>query len=176
MKLRSRRRAPGVSRRCRITTASRADRPHRRRVAATALLLLLVPVASGAPDRADVLRVVARGRAGAYELAVTVRSPDRDCDHYADWWEVVSEDGQLLHRRVLMHSHPDEQPFTRPDGPVALAPDRTVVVRAHFHPTGYGGAVLRGSVARGFAAWPDAPAGFAAGLERVPPLPTECWR
>src|SRR5215468_757464 len=144
---------------------------------ALALLLLLAPLASRAEDHADVLSVAARGRPGAYELAVTVKSPDQNCDHYTDWWEVVSEDGkQLLHRRILMHSHPDEQPFTRPDAPVALAPDRTVVVRAHFHPTGYGGAVLRGSVAKGFAAWPEVPAKFAAGLESEPPLPKECWR
>jgi hypothetical protein len=148
----------------------------RRRLAPVAALLLLAPLASRSEDHADVLRVVAQGRPGAYRLAVTIKSPDRDCNHYADWWEVVSEQGQLLHRRVLMHSHPDEQPFTRPDGPVALAADQTVVVRAHFHPTGYGGAALRGSVARGFAPWPEAPAGFAAGLAHSPPLPTECWR
>ena len=155
---------------------SRADRRRCGAPAALGLLLLLAPAASRAEDRADVLGVVAQGRPGAYELAVSVKSPDRDCGHYADWWEVVSEDGKLLHRRVLMHSHGDEQPFTRPDAPVALAPDRIVVVRAHFHPTGYGGAVLRGSVARGFAPWPEVPAGFAAGLEREPPLPKECWR
>jgi hypothetical protein len=140
------------------------------------LALLLLPLAVRAEDRADVLRVVVSGRPGAYVLAVTVKSPDRSCERYADWWEVVSEDGKLLHRRVLMHSHPDEQPFTRPDGPIALAPDRSVVVRAHFHPTGYGGAVVRGSPARGFAPWPEVPAGFAAGLEREAPLPEECWR
>lgn len=50
-----------------------------------------------------------------------MRSPDRDCGLYADWWEVVGEDGRLLYRRILMHSHPDEQPFTRPGGPVAIA-------------------------------------------------------
>ena len=144
---------------------------------ALALLLLLPPLASRAEDHADVVRVAARGQPGAYALAVTVKSPDRNCDHYTDWWEVVSEDGkQLLHRRILMHSHPDEQPFTRPDAPVALDPERTVVVRAHFHPTGYGGAVQRGSVAKGFAAWPEVPAGFGAGLEREPPKPSECWR
>jgi hypothetical protein len=126
--------------------------------------------------RADVLRVEARGAPGSYQLAVTVRSPDRDCGHYADWWEVVSEEGRLLYRRVLMHSHPDEQPFTRPGGPVPIAADATVVVRAHFHPTGYGGAALRGSVTRGFAPWRDAPADFAAALATQEPLPKECWR
>ena len=141
-----------------------------------ALLALLLPLAARGADRADVVRVDARPRPNGVELAVTVKSPDVDCAHYADWWEVVSEDGKLLHRRVLMHSHPDEQPFTRPDGPIALAADRTVVVRAHFHPTGYGGAAMRGSVAKGFAPWPEAPAGFAAGLEREEPLPKECWR
>ena len=150
--------------------------PGARAAAALAPLALLLAATTPTEDRADVLRVDAHGRPGAYALAVTVKSPDRNCDHYTDWWEVVSEDGKLLHRRVLMHSHPDEQPFTRPDGPIALAPDRTVVVRAHFHPTGYGGAVMRGSVAKGFAAWPEVPKGFAAGLEREPPLPQECWR
>jgi len=140
------------------------------------LSLLLLPLAARAEDHADVLGVGVRGRPGAYVLAVTVKSPDRSCERYADWWEVVSEDGKLLHRRVLMHSHPDEQPFTRPDGPIALAPDRTVVVRAHFHPTGYGGAVVRGTPARGFSPWPEVPARFAAGLEGEGPHPAECWR
>jgi hypothetical protein len=88
----------------------------------------------------------------------------------------VSEDGRLLYRRILMHSHPDEQPFTRPGGPVAIDAETTVIVRAHLVPTGYGGAVMRGSVARGFSAWPDAPADFAADLATRPPLPKECWR
>ena len=145
-------------------------------LALAALLGALAPAASPASEpRADVLRVTAQGKPGAYELAVTVQSPDRGCDHYASWWEVVSEDGKLLFRRVLMHSHPDEQPFTRPGGPVPIAADATVVVRAHFHPTGYGGAALRGSVAAGFAPWTPPP-GFAAELAKQPPHPSECWR
>ena len=140
------------------------------------LLAILVPAtASAAELRADVVRVAAQGKPGAYQLAVTVQSPDRNCDAYTNWWEVVSEDGRLLFRRVLMHSHPDEQPFTRPGGPVPIAADATVVVRAHFHPTGYGGAALRGSVAKGFTPW-QAPPGFAADLAKQPPLPKECWR
>src|SRR5262245_33117378 len=141
-----------------------------------ALLAILVPVAAFAAEpRAGVLRVTAQGQPGAYQLAVTIQSPDRNCDAYANWWEVVSEDGKLLFRRVLMHSHPDEQPFTRPAGPVPIAADATVVVRAYFHPTGYGGAALRGSVAKGFEAW-EPPPGFAAELAKQPPLPQECWR
>jgi hypothetical protein len=147
-----------------------------RRLALAALLVApFAAAAHAAEPRADVVEVAARGRPGAYELAVTVKSSDRNCDAYANWWEVVSEDGKLLFRRVLMHSHPDEQPFTRPGGPVPIAAETTVVVRAHFHPTGYGGAALRGSVAAGFAPWTPPP-GFAAGLAKVDPLPRECWR
>jgi len=152
-----------------------------RRVAA-ALLAALGPGGLAAPSapradepRADVLRAAASGRPGAYQLAVTVRSPDRGCGAYADWWEVVGEDGKLLFRRVLMHSHPDEQPFTRPGGPVPIPADRIVVVRAHFHPTGYGGAALRGSAAGGFEPW-EPPPGFASELAKAEPLPKECWR
>lgn len=147
-----------------------------RRLELAALLVALAPAAGLAEEpRADVLKVAARGKPGAYQLAVTIRSPDRDCNAYANWWEVVGEDGKLLFRRVLMHSHPDEQPFTRPAGPVPIAADATVVVRAHFHPTGYGGAALRGSVAKGFTAW-EPPPGFAAELAKSEPLPKECWR
>jgi hypothetical protein len=147
-----------------------------RRLGLAALLAALLPAAAPAAEpRADVVRVAARGKPGAYELSVAVKSPDRGCDAYANWWEVLSEEGKLLFRRVLMHSHPDEQPFTRPGAPVPIAADTTVVVRAHFHPTGYGGSALRGSVARGFEPW-QPPPGFAADLAEQEPLPKECWR
>src|SRR5262245_41309350 len=141
------------------------------------LLALLVPAAVSADEqRADVLRVEAQvWRGGGYLLAVTVQSPDRNCEAYTDWWEVVGEDGDVLFRRVLMHSHPDEQPFNRPGGPVRIGPNTTVVVRAHFHPTGYGGAVMRGSVAKGFEVWKPPP-GFGTELAKKEPLPKECWR
>ena len=53
---------------------------------------------------ADVVSVSASGTDGAYELLVGVRSPDTGCSQYADWWEVVSEDGALLYRRILNHT------------------------------------------------------------------------
>ncbi len=122
---------------------------------------------------ADVLNVTVSGEPGAYHFNVTIRSPDKGCAQYANWWEVVSEDGRLLYRRVLAHSHVDEQPFTRDGGPVAIGPDTVVWVRAHQHPQGYGGIAHKGSVRGGFrAAVP--PAGFAASLAKTPPLLASC--
>ena len=124
-------------------------------------------------DVADVTAVRASGGAGAYQFSVTVRSPDTGCTQYADWWEVLGEDGKLIYRRVLLHSHVDEQPFTRGGGPVPIAADATVIVRAHMNTNGYGGAALKGSVKQGFTTV-SLPAGFAADLAKRPPLPDGC--
>jgi hypothetical protein len=122
---------------------------------------------------ADVTAVSVSGQAGAYAFSVSLSSPDSGCRQYADWWEVVSDDGKLLYRRVLLHSHVDEQPFTRGGGPVPIQPTTRVWVRAHMNTVGYGGAAFHGSVQTGFApATP--PAGFAAQLTTQAPLPSGC--
>lgn len=122
---------------------------------------------------ADVIGVRVSGAPGAYSFNVTVKSPDTGCQQYADWWEVVSADGKLLYRRVLLHSHVGEQPFTRSGGPVPVQPDAVIWIRAHMNTSGYGGAAFKGSVKAGFKpAVPDA--GFAAGLAKQPPLPEGC--
>ncbi len=126
-----------------------------------------------APVAADVLAVSASGAPGSYTFSVTVGSPDTGCEQFADWWEVLTEEGALLYRRVLLHSHVDEQPFTRSGGPVAVDPGRTVLVRAHMSTGGYGGAVMRGSVGTGFEP-AEAPSGFAAELASQAPLPQGC--
>jgi hypothetical protein len=92
---------------------------------------------------ADVLFVEATREAGdMWTFAVTVRHADRDPDHWADWWRVRTSNGRELGRRVLLHSHPDEQPFTR-DGPVRIPPGvRIVVVEAHDTVHGLGGAAV----------------------------------
>ena len=122
---------------------------------------------------ADVTAVQVSGSPGHYDFNVTVKSPDTGCQQYADWWEVVSEEGALLYRRVLFHSHVGEQPFTRSGGPVPIQPDTVVWVRAHMNTSGYGGALLKGSVRGGFTAAVP-PAGFAAGLAKQSPLPDGC--
>lgn len=131
------------------------------------------PSASGSAQLAHVRSLGTSGSDGNYTFSVTVESPDQGCEAYANYWEVLSNTGELLYRRVLLHSHVAEQPFTRSGGPVPVAPDDTVWVRAHFHPVGYGGDALRGSVAGGFE--PDAlSAGFAADLADAEPLPQGC--
>lgn len=123
--------------------------------------------------QADVVAVQAAGQPGAYHFNVGIRSPDLGCKQYADWWEVVSESGALLYRRVLAHSHVNEQPFTRSGGPVSIQPDTIIWIRAHMNTGGYGGTAFKGSVKTGFKqAIPEN--GFAAGLAQQSPLPDGC--
>lgn len=125
------------------------------------------------PGQAEVLEVKVSGEAGAYNFSVTVSSPDEGCSQYADWWEVISQDGELLYRRILLHSHVNEQPFTRSGGPVPIEADTIVLVRAHMNSGGYGNQGMEGSFAGGFEQVELSP-DFAAGLEVTPPLPQGC--
>jgi hypothetical protein len=86
----------------------------------------------------------------------------------------VRPDGELVYRRILAHSHVEEQPFTRSGGPVAVAADEPLVVRAHMNPGGYGGTAMRGTIAEGFSADPATDARFAAQLDDAQPLPDGC--
>jgi hypothetical protein len=137
-------------------------------------LALMPGAASGAktPD-ARVLAVKASGAPGAYTFLVTIASNDTGCAHYADWWEVVDEHERLLYRRVLLHDHADEQPFTRDGGPVVVSANQTVTVRAHVNSSGYAAAALRGSVDAGFTPI-ELPDAFAAELAKKQPLPDVC--
>ena len=122
---------------------------------------------------ADVVSLEVTGNPNEYLFYVGIASPDEGCHQYADWWEVLTEEGDLVYRRILAHSHVDEQPFVRSGGPVAIDADTIVVVRAHMHPGGYGGMVMRGMVQTGFEKMrfdPD----FAVEVESEPPQPTGC--
>ena len=123
---------------------------------------------------ADVVAVDVSGSSGSYDFAVTLKSPDAGCSQYANWWEVLSEDGKLIYRRILWHSHVDEQPFTRSGGPVHIGPDTVVYVRAHMKVGGYGGMLMKGTVHKGFQKIEPKPS-FAADAERLAPQTNECW-
>ena len=133
---------------------------------------------------AHVVAVSVSGTAGDYTFSVSVRSADIDCQQYADWWEVLSATGSLIYRRILQHSHTDDNgtsdadapgnTFTREGGPVDIAEDEEVLVRAHMSNEGYYGTVMRGSVAAGFTPAEEVSGDFASDMETEPPQPEEC--
>ncbi len=111
--------------------------------------LLLIALSSCLPTafggEADVLKVdVACNSATSFRFDVTVKHDDQGWTHYANRWEVLSPDGELLATRVLAHPHDHEQPFTRSLTNVNIPDDLAeVVVRAHDLEHGYGGKELR---------------------------------
>ena len=124
-------------------------------------------------SQAVVLAVNYSGNEGEYTFSVELKSPDTGCDQYADWWEIFDEEGQLLYRRILGHSHVDEQPFTRSGGPVNIDATTFIYIRGHMNPLGYGSLVFSGTIKDGFVAT-ELPIEFAADLVVAEPLPTSC--
>jgi hypothetical protein len=127
------------------------------------------------PDKpvANVISVLVNGDPKAYEFSVEIVSPDTGCGQYADWWEILSEDGILIYRRILAHSHVNEQPFVRSGKPVPIEANGIVYVRGHMHPDGYGGTVYKGSVENGFQEV-TVSSDFAPSVEKEPPQPDGC--
>jgi hypothetical protein len=134
---------------------------------------------------ANVVAVAPSGEAGSYTFNVSIESSDVDCSEFADFWEVVSDDGMLLYRRILEHSHTDENgtsdadapgnTFTRSGGPVEVLADQVVIVRAHMSTLDhYQGSAMRGSVEGGFVVASDLDPSFAADLESAAPQPENC--
>ena len=107
---------------------------------AAAIALLSAAAAAG---EADVIAVDVTRSAAGLRFAVTVRHDDEGWDHYADRWEVLGPDGEVLAVRVLAHPHENEQPFTRALAAVEIPPGlRAVRVRAHDSVHGDGGAAI----------------------------------
>ena len=77
------------------------------------------------------------------DFLVTVRHADEGWEHYADRWDVLTRDGEVLATRELAHPHENEQPFTRSLRGVRI-PDGVdeVVVRAGDSVHGYGGKTM----------------------------------
>ncbi|WP_109300923.1 hypothetical protein [Aquimarina sp. AU474] len=122
---------------------------------------------------AEIVSVTFSGNDNEYTFNVGIKSPDTGCEQYADWWEVITEDKVLIYRRVLAHSHVNEQPFVRSGGQIPITKDQIVLVRAHMNTTGYGTKVYKGSIANGFKE-SELDKGFAIELSQVDPLPSGC--
>ena len=137
------------------------------------IVSLLTCVLYANNQQANVTAVTVQGAENSYHFAVTIASDETGCQQYANWWEVLSEEGKLLYRRILLHSHPDMQPFTRRGGYVKIKKDDIVYVRAHMNKLGYVGDIFKGSVKNGFEKVEEAP-DFNKSIETQAPLPSGC--
>jgi len=110
-------------------------------VLTAALLMIFSPSAVVFAGEADVVGVKAiQGKDETWSFSVTVMHDDQGWDHYADRWEVLGSDGEVLGVRVLLHPHVGEQPFTRGmDGVEIPEKVQKVLVRARDSVHGYGG-------------------------------------
>jgi len=124
---------------------------------------------------AIVEKVSVSGTEENYNFSVTLKSPDLGCNQYANWWEVVTENEELVYRRILGHSHVNEQPFTRSGGTVRVGADDIIIIRGHMNTSGFGEGeiALKGSVSTGFKLF-KVNKGFASSLEGVEPQPSGC--
>ena len=125
-----------------------------------------------------------------YTLTVTLQSMDEDCDRRADWWEIVSLDGELKpgRRKLLEGFHRGPETFQDSLEHVNLQPDEEVLIRAHFQGnylskrdpfstdnhffsrSGYTDQALKGSIETGFHSVRISE-NFAKSLEQQEPLP-----
>ena len=104
------------------------------------ILLLMMPSSLALAGEADVLEVKIRPLGdNRYVINTTVRHADTGWDHYANAWEVLDEKGAVLGKRVLLHPHVGEQPFTRSHTVTIPQTVRNITVRAHDSVHGVGG-------------------------------------
>jgi len=122
---------------------------------------------------AQIVSITTSGSENNYTFSVGIKSDETGCKQYANWWEVISEEGKLIYRRVLGHSHVTEQPFVRSGGSVKILKDQIVIIRAHMNTSGYGSIVYKGSVTSGFKE-NNLETSFAAELAEKEPLPSNC--
>ncbi|WP_346883568.1 hypothetical protein [uncultured Algibacter sp.] len=122
---------------------------------------------------ASIVSVSSAGDTENYTFNIGISSPDTGCNQYANWWEVITEDGALIYRRILGHSHVNEQPFIRSGGTIPITANQIVIVRAHMNTSGYGTKIFKGSVSSGFTQDTLAK-DFAINLEGLDPQPVGC--
>lgn len=108
-----------------------------RNILLTCLTLQLAqPVAADIPD---IVGIDVTRHGMSWRFSVTLDHEDQGWDHFADAWQILDADGNLLAERELMHPHVNERPFTRSLNAVTL-PDgtRTVYIRARCSVEGWG--------------------------------------
>ncbi|MCB0191970.1 MAG: hypothetical protein KDJ65_08500 [Anaerolineae bacterium] len=80
---------------------------------------------------------------GTWRFDTTVRHNDQGWDNYADAWQVIDVEGNVLGERILLHPHDNEQPFTRSQSGIVIPDGVTqVIVQAKDNVEGFGGQVV----------------------------------
>lgn len=134
-------------------TVAATDTPAATATVAATMSATLAATTTSAPGQgnADVVFVRAvqagEGDGSLWTFHVTVSHPDKGWEDYADGWDVVTPDGQVLKpdpdsafTRTLLHPHVEERPFTRSQSGIRIPAGVTQVrVRAHDLVDGYGG-------------------------------------
>ena len=101
----------------------------------TLIPLLLSPLAFAGDVRIVDVRVEC---SASCTFSVTLEHGDEGWNHFANQWDVVTLDDELLGSRVLHHPHVDEQPFTRSlSGVIIPAGVSQVKLRARDSMHGY---------------------------------------
>lgn len=116
----------------------------------SAIGLLITALLASFPSfagQADIIdgKITALGD-NRYRIDATVRHADTGWEHYADRWDVTTEDGTVIGARKLAHPHENEQPFTR-SLTLTIPPDtKKIILQAHDSVHGLGGAVFEMNV------------------------------
>lgn len=112
--------------------------------AAAAFALAASTALANEPEIVDAraTRTAANDDVETWRFDVTVRHADEGWDHYADAYEILSLEGEVLGVRALAHPHVNEQPFTRSVSGVEIpAGTERVQIRARDTVHGYGAAM-----------------------------------
>ena len=104
------------------------------------LLLSSSPHWQAQAGKVDVVKVQLKQQSpGIYTASVTLKHNDQGWKHFANRWEILDLQGNLLATRVLAHPH-SEQPFTRQLTGISIPDDVDQVrVRGHDLVHNYGG-------------------------------------
>ncbi|MCL6416798.1 hypothetical protein MIB92_14145 [Aestuariirhabdus sp. Z084] len=101
--------------------------------------LLAAPFHTTADEPTPVSATIESQGSGFFTISVTLKHADEGWEHYANRWEVLDGEGNILATRTLLHPHVNEQPFTRNLSAVRLPNSLdTIYIRAHDSKHGYG--------------------------------------
>ncbi|MBX2809440.1 MAG: hypothetical protein KTR20_12515 [Cellvibrionaceae bacterium] len=112
-------------------------------------LLWLVISGQAQAGEADVIDVKIRHNGGdSFQIIATVKHADTGWKHYANAWQVLNENGEVIGTRTLHHPHENEQPFSR-SLTLTIAPEvKKITVRALDSVHGAGGKTLTRALSR----------------------------